>query len=107
MLTIAGHQLAGIDDKAGTITAARSFDIVENGVAYVPTSDTTATTAFGAALEQGVADCTLEDRVLRENFPAAVAKSGMAILEQANREKAATVSGEDARHRCTAQRGSN
>lgn len=87
MLTISGHRLAALDDKEGTITGSRSFDIVENGVRYVPIDDAAADIAFNAALRQGVADCTLEDRILRENFPRTATKSGMTIIEQANAEK--------------------
>jgi transglutaminase-like putative cysteine protease len=87
LLTIAAHQVASIDDKQAAITVERSFDIVENGVRYVPLNDAAAPTAFEAALSQGVADCTLEDRFLRETFPRSASKSGMTILEQANLEK--------------------
>ncbi|HET7471103.1 MAG TPA: hypothetical protein VFJ81_15575 [Gemmatimonadales bacterium] len=87
MLTITGHHLTGIDSTQGVITAGRTFDIVENGVRYVPTSEAAATTAFEAALKQGVADCTLEDRILRENYPRAVPKSAMTVVQQAEREK--------------------
>jgi hypothetical protein len=87
MLTIAGHQLARIDEHEGQITASRSFDIVENGIRYVPSVDTAAAAAFDAALRQGVADCTLEDRILRENFPRQATRSGMTIIEQAKLEK--------------------
>jgi hypothetical protein len=86
MLTITGHHLTGIDSTQSVIAAGRSFDIVENGVRYVPTSDSAASTAFDAALRQGVADCTLEDRILTENYPRAVAKSAMTILHQAELE---------------------
>jgi hypothetical protein len=87
MLTILGHQLARTDDQEGEIIATRSLDIVENGITYVPVSDTAAAAAFDAALRQGVADCTLEDRILGEYFPGMANKSGMTILEQANAEK--------------------
>jgi hypothetical protein len=87
MLTIASHQLAGINDSAARITGSRRFDIVDNGIRYVPIGDKAGAAAFDAALRQGVADCTLEDRILRETFPRTITTSGMTTVEQADLEK--------------------
>lgn len=87
MLTISGQRLSSIQESGGKITTARSFDIVENSVRYLPRDDESQTAAFNVALRQSVADCTIEDRLLRSTFPEMIVQSGATILDQASVEK--------------------
>jgi hypothetical protein len=67
------------------IVAERTIDIVENAARFV-TRDSRSQAPFQAALGQGVADCTLEQRLLQEAFPESAAISGSAVFERAKLE---------------------
>ncbi len=87
MLTISGYRVTELHDQEEQIVAERQIDIVENGVRYLAKSDASQTAAFDAALRQGVADCTIEDRFLQEAYPEMLAQSGTTIIEQAQVQK--------------------
>jgi hypothetical protein len=87
MLTISAFRVTELRDQEEQIVAERQIDIVENGVRYLAKSDASQTAAFDAALRQGVADCTIEDRFLQEVFPQMLTQSGTTIIEQAQVQK--------------------
>lgn len=86
MLTIYGNRLTGIHDQVGQITAAKSVDIVENAVRYLPRNDSSRLAAFDAALRQGVADAALEATFLRETQPSTAGESAITVLQRAQNE---------------------
>ena len=85
MITIAGHRLSELRPDEGRIVAERSIDIVENAARFAA-KDPRSTSAWEAALAQGVADCTLERFLLQEMFPDSKATSGSTIFERARLE---------------------
>ena len=87
LLTIASHRLAALRPQEQRLVAERTVDIVENAVRFVAASGAPPTAAFDAAVRQGVADCTLEYRLLQEAFPDARAESGATILQRARTEQ--------------------
>jgi transglutaminase-like putative cysteine protease len=86
LLTIAGHRLAALRPEEPRLVTERTVDIVENAVRFVAAGEGQPSAAFDAAVRQGVADCTLEHRVLQEAFPDTRAESGATILQRAQRE---------------------
>jgi transglutaminase-like putative cysteine protease len=87
LLTIAGHRLAAIRPQEQRLVVERTVDIVENAVRFVAKGDGPPAAAFDAAIRQGVADSTLEHRLLQEAFPDTRAESGATILQRAQREQ--------------------
>jgi transglutaminase-like putative cysteine protease len=87
MLTIAGHKLSALRPDEGRILAERTIDIVENGVRFVATDDRSEAAVFDAALTQGAADCTLEQRLLQDAFPDSTAESGATIMQRVQLER--------------------
>jgi hypothetical protein len=87
LLTIAGHRLSALLPKEGRVLAQRSIDIVRNSVCFVAKDGAAQAAAFDAALRQGVADCALEHRLIREAYPDAATESGMTILDRTRMEK--------------------
>ena len=85
MLTIAGHRISALRPDEGRIVAERTIDIVENAIRFV-TKDPESQAPFGAALGQGVADCTLEQRLLEDAFPELAASAGSTVFERARLE---------------------
>jgi len=85
MLTIAGHQLSALRPDEGLIIGEHTIDIVENAARFV-SKDPRSQAAFDGALQQGVADCTLERLLLQEAFPGSAATSGSTVFERAKLE---------------------
>jgi hypothetical protein len=85
LLTISGHRLSALSPDDGRIAAERTIDIVENGVRFVA-KDPGSQAPFEAALGQGVADCTLEQRLLQESYPESTATSGATVFDRAKLE---------------------
>ena len=86
-LTIAGHRLTALHDADGRIDAERTIDIVENSIRFVANDRSSQAAAFEAALRQGAADATLEHRFLAETFPQLTVESGVAVLQESQRER--------------------
>jgi hypothetical protein len=85
MFTIAGHQLSALRPDEGLIVGRHTIDIVENAARFVA-RDPLSQAPFDAALQQGVADCTLERLLLQEAFPESAATSGSTVFERARLE---------------------
>jgi hypothetical protein len=87
LLTISSHRLSALRPDEGRILAGRTIDIVENGIRFVAKDDRSHAAVFDAALTQGAADCTLEQRILQEAFPESTAESGATVMQRAQLER--------------------
>jgi hypothetical protein len=85
LVTISGHRLSSFSPNDGRFIAERTIDIVENAVRFVA-KDPRSQAPFDAALDQGVADCTLERQLLQDTFPSVAATSGATVFERARLE---------------------
>jgi hypothetical protein len=66
LLTIADRQVCALLPKDGLITTRLGIDIVQNAVSFIGRDGRSQSSAYEAALSQGVADCTLESLFLAE-----------------------------------------
>ncbi len=85
LLTISTHSLQALLANEGRFVTSRTIDIVENAIRYVASDPTRQTSAFQAALRQGVADCVIEGTML-EGQMGASAGTGEAIFRRAQLE---------------------